>query len=259
VLLENKVAVITGIGPGLGRELAVQFAREGAAVVIGARTESYLEEVRKEIDDDGYRVLAVPTDIANREHCERIIAAAVDAFGGVDIQCNIAGIPSVQKELLEITGDQVDGEMNRTFKAVLYGCQAAAPIMIAAGRGAIVNISSTAIDRPAPNFGLYHLGKVAVAGLTRTLAMELGPRGVRVNAILPAQVVNPSLEKRMAADPTLESRWLKGIPRGRLGRPSDIQGLAVLLASDASEWITGALIPMDGGNLSLNAGGTIGS
>ena len=84
MLLENKVAVITGIGPGLGRELAVQFAREGAAVVIGARTESYLEEVRKEIDADGGRVVAVPTDIADRAHCEQIIAAAVDAFGGVD-------------------------------------------------------------------------------------------------------------------------------------------------------------------------------
>src|SRR5436190_16716318 len=84
LLLENKVAVITGIGPGLGRELAVQFAREGAAVAIGARTESYLEEVRKEIDADGGRVVAVATDIADRTHCDRIIAAAVDAFDGVD-------------------------------------------------------------------------------------------------------------------------------------------------------------------------------
>src|SRR5262249_30200010 len=84
LLLENKVAVITGIGPGLGRELAVQFAREGAAVAIGARTESYLEEVRKEVDADGGRVVAVPTDIADREQCDRIIAEAVDAFGGVD-------------------------------------------------------------------------------------------------------------------------------------------------------------------------------
>jgi NAD(P)-dependent dehydrogenase (short-subunit alcohol dehydrogenase family) len=97
----------------------------------------------------------------------------------------------------------------------------------------------------------------AVVQMTRELSTEWAGGGVRVNAILPAQVVNPSLERRMAADATLEGRWLRGIPRGRLGRPTDIQGLAVLLASDASEWITGALIPMDGGNLAMNSGGTL--
>jgi NAD(P)-dependent dehydrogenase (short-subunit alcohol dehydrogenase family) len=97
----------------------------------------------------------------------------------------------------------------------------------------------------------------AVAQMTRELSTEWAGRGVRVNAILPAQVVNPGLEKRIAADPALESKWLSGIPRGRLGHPNDIRGLAVLLASDASSWITGTLIPMDGGNLAMNAGGTV--
>jgi NAD(P)-dependent dehydrogenase (short-subunit alcohol dehydrogenase family) len=96
----------------------------------------------------------------------------------------------------------------------------------------------------------------AVAQMTRELSTEWAAHGVRVNAILPAQVINPSLEKRMAADPSLQDKWLSGIPRGRLGRPEDIQGLMVLLASDASNWITGALIPMDGGNLAMNSGGT---
>jgi len=97
-----------------------------------------------------------------------------------------------------------------------------------------------------------------VVQMTRELSTEWASRGVRVNAILPAQVLNKSLQARMAADPTLEARFLGGIPRGRLGRPEDIQGLAVLLASDASSWITGAIIPMDGGNLAVNVGGTIG-
>src|SRR6059058_3139121 len=98
----------------------------------------------------------------------------------------------------------------------------------------------------------------AVAQMTRELSIEWSGRGVRVNAILPAQVVNPSLEARMAADPALRTKFLSGIPAGRMGQPDDIKGLMVLLASDASAWITGALIPMDGGNLAMNAGGTRG-
>ena len=99
----------------------------------------------------------------------------------------------------------------------------------------------------------------AVVQMTRELSTEWAGRGVRVNAILPAQVVNPNLEQRMAADPAVKEKWLSGIPAGRLGQPADIQGLVVLLASEASSWITGALIPMDGGNLAMNAGGTIGT
>jgi NAD(P)-dependent dehydrogenase (short-subunit alcohol dehydrogenase family) len=98
----------------------------------------------------------------------------------------------------------------------------------------------------------------AVAQMTRELSTEWAGRGVRVNAILPGQVVNPGLEARMVADPGLGAKFLSGIPAGRLGRPDDIRGLAVFLASDASTWITGALIPMDGGNLAMNAGGTPG-
>jgi NAD(P)-dependent dehydrogenase (short-subunit alcohol dehydrogenase family) len=131
--------------------------------------------------------------------------------------------------------------------------------MLRAGRGSIINIGSiasvTALGRG--HIG-YSMAMGAVAQMTRELSTEWSGRGVRVNAILPAQVVNPSLEKRMAGDPLLRGRFESGIPRGRLGQPEDIMGLAVFLASDASSWITGALIPMDGGNLALNAGGTKG-
>ncbi|TXT17676.1 MAG: short-chain dehydrogenase/reductase SDR, partial [Planctomycetota bacterium] len=102
----------------------------------------------------------------------------------------------------------------------------------------------------------YSMAMGAVVQMTRELSTEWSSAGVRVNSILPAQVVNPSLEKRMAADPTLQARFESGIPRGRMGQPNDIQGLAVFLASDASSWITGAIIPMDGGNTAMNAGGT---
>ena len=131
--------------------------------------------------------------------------------------------------------------------------------MLRAGRGSIVNIGSLAsITAMGRSHIAYSMAMGAVAQMTRELSTEWSGRGVRVNAILPAQVVNPGLEARMAADPALRAKFLSGIPSGRLGHPDDIKGLAVFLASDASAWITGALIPMDGGNLAMNAGGTIG-
>jgi NAD(P)-dependent dehydrogenase (short-subunit alcohol dehydrogenase family) len=131
--------------------------------------------------------------------------------------------------------------------------------MLAAGRGSIVNIGSLAsITALGRGHVAYSMAMGAVAQMTRELSTEWAGRGVRVNAILPAQVVNPGLEERMAASPALRDRFLSGIPAGRLGRPEDIQGLAVFLASDASSWITGALIPMDGGNLAMNGGGSVG-
>src|SRR5205823_1399308 len=138
-------------------------------------------------------------------------------------------------------------------------CQEAGRRMLAAGRGSIINIGSIAsVTALGRGHIAYSMAMGAVAQMTRELSTEWSSRGVRVNAILPAQVVNPSLEARMAADPNLKAKFLSGIPRHRLGQPDDIKGLAVFLASDASSWITGALIPMDGGNLAMNAGGTRG-
>ena len=129
--------------------------------------------------------------------------------------------------------------------------------MIAVGRGSIVNIGSLAsITALGRGHIAYSMAMGAVAQMTRELSTEWAAHGVRVNAILPAQVLNPGLEKRMSADPQLKDKYLSGIPRGRLGCPEDIQGLAVFLASDSSNWITGALIPMDGGNLAMNSGGS---
>ena len=138
-------------------------------------------------------------------------------------------------------------------------CQEAGRRMLAAGRGSIVNIGSLAsITALGRSHIAYSMAMGAVAQMTRELSTEWSGRGVRVNAILPAQVLNPGLEKRIAADPSLPDRFLRGIPAGRLGHPEDIKGLAVLLASDASSWITGTLIPMDGGNLAMNGGGSVG-
>src|SRR6266478_71936 len=138
-------------------------------------------------------------------------------------------------------------------------CQEGGRRMLAAGKGSNINVGSiasmTALGR---GHIAYSMAMGAVVQMTRELSTEWAGRGVRVNAILPAQVINPGREARMAADPALRTKFLSGIPAGRFGEPDDIKGLAVFLASDASAWITGALIPMDGGNLAMNAGGSRG-
>ncbi|NCA14295.1 MAG: SDR family oxidoreductase, partial [Proteobacteria bacterium] len=139
-----------------------------------------------------------------------------------------------------------------------FMCQHAGKRMLARGRGSIINIGSLAsVSALGRGHAFYSMGMGAVVQMTRELSTEWASGGVRVNAILPAQVVNPGLQARMDADPALRDRFLMGIPAGRLGHPSDIKGLSIFLASDASPWITGAIIPMDGGNLAMNGGGSV--
>jgi NAD(P)-dependent dehydrogenase (short-subunit alcohol dehydrogenase family) len=179
-------------------------------------------------------------------------------FGRIDFLANIAG-ESIMAPPESITLANVE----QVFRNLVFGrfcmCQEAGRRMLAAGGGSIVNIGSIASQTALGRGHIaYSMAMGAVVQMTRELSTEWAGRGVRVNSILPAQTMNPGLAKRMAADPSLEERWLGGIPRGRLGQPTDIQGLIVLLASDASSWITGAIIPMDGGNLAANAGATLG-
>ena len=176
-------------------------------------------------------------------------------FGRIDFLGNVAG-----EAVLARPEDIALADVEKTWRNLVFGrfccCQEAGRRMLAAGLGSIVNIGSLAsITALGRGHIAYSMAMGAVAQMTRELSTEWSGLGVRVNAILPAQVVNAGLEKRMAADPHLRDRFLSGIPRGRLGQPDDIKGLAVFLASDASAWITGALIPMDGGNLAMNGGG----
>ena len=179
-------------------------------------------------------------------------------FGSIDFLGNVAGdgiLGTPETISLE--------EVERCWRNLVLGrfcaCQEAGRRMLMAGRGSIVNIGSLAsITALGRGHIAYSMAMGAVAQMTRELSTEWAGRGVRVNAILPAQVVNPGLEQRMAADPKLRDKFLSGIPARRLGQPDDIRGLAVFLASDASRWITGALIPLDGGNLAMNAGGSVG-
>lgn len=256
--LTGRVAVVSGAAQGLGRAAALALAHHGADLVLVDRNQSGAEATATQIQAIGRKTLVAGTDVSSPEAIAELFQQVDALFGRVDFLGNIAGDGHLAKpEELTIT------DLHRVLQNLVVGrfamCQEAGRRMLAQGRGSIMNIgslaSSTALGR---GHIAYSMAMGAVIQMTRELSTEWSYRGVRVNCVTPAQVVNPKLEARMADDPTLEGRFLRGIPAGRLGQPKDIMGLAVLLASDASQWITGAIIPMDGGNMAMNAGGTPG-
>lgn len=255
--LTGKVALISGAASGLGRASALALAEQGADLMLADLNTVGLDKTAADVAALGRRAIPVTCNVSDPVAIRRMFARLDGELGRIDFLGNIAGEGLLGRPE-EITLDEVQ----QVFQNLVFGrfcmCQEAGRRMLAAGRGSILNIGSLAsITALGRGHIAYSMAMGAVVQMTRELSTEWSGLGVRVNAILPAQVVNPSLEKRMAADPSLEGQWLRGIPRGRLGVPNDIQGLAVLLASDASSWITGAIIPMDGGNLAANAGATM--
>jgi len=256
--LTGRVAVVSGAARGMGRAMALAFAEVGADLLLADINVEGVQQTATEIERLGRRVVPMRCDVSDVDQIPALFERLDRAFGRIDVLANIpGGGPLGHPE------DHTAESVRQVLESLVVGrflcCREGGRRMLAAGKGSIINIGSlaslTGLGRG--NFA-YSMGMGAVAQMTRELSVEWSGRGVRVNAILPAQVVNPDLQKRMDVDPTLEATFLRGIPIGRLGQPDDIKGLAIFLASDASAWITGALIPMDGGNLAMNAGGTAG-
>lgn len=256
--LSGRIAVVSGAAQGLGQATALALAQHGADLVLVDLNLAGAELTGERIRALGRRVLVASTDISDPLAIAELFQQIDAVYGRVDFLGNIAGDGHLSKP-----EDLTIADLHRVLQNLVVGrfsmCQEAGKRMLAQGRGSIMNIgslaSSTALGR---GHIAYSMAMGAVIQMTRELSTEWSYRGVRVNCVTPAQVVNPGLTTRMQADTTLEGRFLRGIPAGRLGQPQDIMGLAVLLASDASAWITGAIIPMDGGNMAMNAGGTPG-
>ncbi len=255
--LSGRVAVVSGAARGMGRAMALALAEHGADLLLIDRNASGAEGTAHEVEKLGRRALVAALDVADTAAIPPLFERLDREFGRIDFLANVAG-----EGVLVPPEDLPIEQLRQVFENLVVGrfamCQQAGRRMLKAGRGSIVNIgslaSTTALGR---GHIAYSMAMGAVIQMTRELSTEWAGSGVRVNAILPAQVMNPSLEQRIAAHPEMTEVWLRGIPAGRLGQPDDIRGLAVLLASDASSWITGALIPMDGGNLALNGGGSL--
>ncbi len=256
--LSGKVAVVSGAAQGLGQATALAVAEHGADVALVDRNVEGAEATAQTIGALGRQVMVAGTDVSDPDAIADLFRQVDAKFGRVDFLGNIAGDGHLAKP-----EDLLIEDLHRVLQNLVVGrfsmCQQAGRRMLAQGRGSIMNIgslaSTTALGR---GHTAYSMSMGAVIQMTRELSTEWSSRGVRVNAVTPAQVTNPSLIARMQQDPELEAKFIRGIPAGRMGQPADIKGLAVLLASDASEWITGAIIPMDGGNLAMNAGGTPG-
>lgn len=255
--LSGKVAVVTGAAQGMGRAMSLALAEAGASLMLVDRNEAGVRQTAATITQQGGRAEWAVHDISEPTEVRALFQRVDRDFGRLDFLGNVAG-EAVLGAPEDISLEDVEQVWRNLVLGRFCACQEAGRRMLAAGQGSIVNIGSLAsVTALGRGHIAYSMAMGAVAQMTRELSTEWSGHGVRVNAILPAQVLNPGLEKRIAEAPALRDQFLSGIPAGRFGAPDDIRGLAVLLASDASCWITGALIPMDGGNLALNGGGSV--
>jgi NAD(P)-dependent dehydrogenase (short-subunit alcohol dehydrogenase family) len=255
--LTNKVAIVTGAAQGMGCAMSMALAEAGADLLLVDLNEAGMRQTAKSIATLGRRAEFAVHDVSEPNQVRALFQRLDAEFGRIDFLGNVAG-ESIMGAPEEISLEDVEQVWRNLVLGRFCACQEAGRRMLAAGRGSIVNIGSLAsVSALGRGHIAYSMAMGAVAQMTRELSTEWSGHGVRVNAILPAQVLNPGLEKRIAESPRLRDQFLSGIPSGRFGHPDDIKGLSVLLASDASQWITGALIPMDGGNLALNGGGSV--
>ena len=246
--LQDRVAIITGAGSGIGKAIAIAYAREGAHIVGAARRVEKLQETAKEVESLGRRFIVVRCDVSKKEDCENVIKETLKEFDRIDILVNNAGIYRL-KPFLEITPEEWDSVLATNLKGYVLMSQAVLPHMVKQKKGNIVMVNSNQIRSQPPEIAMvdYAVSKRGIQGLTRCLAAEFGPTGIRVNGFCPAYT--PDTEQGYAVLPPLELQemFINATPLRRLGRSEDYQGIAVFLASDDSNFITGQTISVDGG------------
>lgn len=247
--LDGSTVVITGAGSGIGRETALVFWEHGANLVLVDVDEAGLEETR-ELISPGAAVETVVADVTDAEDVERYVSQAVETFAGIDVLHNNAGIlhePTPVEDIEEATWDGVQAV---NLKGVFLGCKYAAP-HLREGGGAVVNTASTAALHPRPGFSAYSASKGGVVALTKQLAREFAPDGVRVNAVCPVATETPMLEELSDEDDGLSESSLaeirETIPLGRLVDPREVGTAVAYLASEDAGMVTGVALPVDGG------------
>ncbi len=245
--LSGRVAVLTGAASGIGRSTAQVLSGAGATVVLGDIDEKGAQATADEIGSRGGTALPLRTDVTKRSDIDALVDRAAGDYGRVDIMGNIAGIPHNQM-VADVTDEDFERILAINLKSVFYGCQAALRVMTPQKSGSIINISSGAIDTPAPTLACYAMTKAAVAMLTKTLAMEAGQAGIRVNALAPGVILtNFSRQHFVDADGTVNEERLQQYkqrfgamsPLGRIGTPEDIAWTILYLVSDAASFVTG--------------------
>lgn len=244
--LTGKVAVVTGASKGIGAEIAKALAAAGAAVAVNyASSKERAERVVGEIADKGGKAVAVKADVSKAADVQRLFDETQKAFGRLDVLVNNAGVYHFQA-LSEVTESEFHRQFNTNVLGVLLATKEAEK-RFGPGGGSVINISSIAARNAVPTASVYSATKAAVDKITQILAKELGPKNIRVNAINPGGVETEGLHSAGIAGSDFEKDMVARTPLGRLGQPNDIAPVAVFLASEASAWMTGETIAVDGG------------
>jgi NAD(P)-dependent dehydrogenase (short-subunit alcohol dehydrogenase family) len=249
VRLQDKVAIITGAGGGMGRVASQTFAREGAKVVVAEFGEAAGNETVRLVREAGGEASFVRTDVSSEADAKAMVDHAIKTYGRLDILYNNAGVmPEADHSVVDTDVDTWDTVMAVNVRGVFLGCKYAIPRMVKGGGGSIINIASfVALVGCSVPQDAYTASKGALLSLTRSLAVQFGPQGIRTNAICPGPVETPLLMDWLVKDEEAKRIRLARNPTGRFGQPEEIVNMALYLASDESRWTNGASLVVDGG------------
>ncbi|HZD24809.1 MAG TPA: SDR family oxidoreductase [Alphaproteobacteria bacterium] len=247
--LKDKVAIVTGGGAGFGEGIARRFAEEGASVIVNDISETDGKRVALAIGEAGGSAQFVRADVSSGDDMAALVAAAVEAYGGLDIMVNNAGVPQRNMPMTEVDEEVFDRIYRVNVKSIYWCARHAVPAMRKRGGGAIVNTSSTAALSPRPGLVWYNGSKGAVNTITKAMAIELAPEKIRVNALCPVAGETQMLGEFMGGQvtPEMRAKFLATVPLGRFSQPRDLANAALYLASDEADFITGVCLEVDGG------------
>ncbi len=246
--LTGKVAIVTGGTRGIGFAIAQALASAGASVVVASRKRENVESAVARLEESGAEVSGHPVHTGNPESVQALVAHAVERFGGVDILVNNAATNPHFGPIMTAEESHWDKILDVNVKGYFRMAKACVPSMESRGGGKIINVASIAGLTPLPNMGIYSVSKAAVIMLTQVLALELAPFGIQVNAIAPG-LVKTRFSRALWENPQVYEAVVKSVPQKRMAEPDEIAGIALYLASHASDYTTGAVIPVDGGQL----------
>jgi NAD(P)-dependent dehydrogenase (short-subunit alcohol dehydrogenase family) len=244
--LQGKVAIVTGASQGIGEAIAVAFAQAGARVVVSSRKLESVAKVAQEIESAGGAAIAIQAHMGYPDQVKALVVQTLEKWGRVDIAVNNAGTNPHFGPILTADEGQVEKTLDVNLKGYFRLAQQVAPQMQKQGGGKILNIASVAGLRPPHNMGVYGISKAGDIMLTQVLARELGEYNIQVNAIAPG-IVQTKFSRALWGDAELMARYEANVPLRRVGKPEDVAGAALYLASPASDWVTGTVMVVDGG------------